>query len=146
MRDTLDRDAIARMLDDLSRADLGDPRRIARAVQVVKRLASAPGASLPEAMVTDAELEGAYRLFNNDRISFEQLFDAHALGTAERARDCELVLAIHDTTDCVFRHADPEEVGYLNTGKPGFPLHLSLLIDTADWRRPLGLTHAEIRR
>jgi Transposase DNA-binding/Transposase DDE domain len=146
MSETLDRDAIARMIDDLSRADLGDPRRIQRAQQVARRLASAPGATIPEAMVTDAELEGAYRLFNNDRVSFEQLFDAHALGTADRASDRKLVLAIHDTTDCVFRHADPEEVGYLNTGKPGFPLHLSLLVDTADWRRPLGLTHAEIRR
>jgi hypothetical protein len=56
----------------------------------------------------------------------------------------EVVLAIHDTTTCTFRHADPEEVGYLNTGKPGFPLHLTLLVDTGEWRRPLGLTHAEI--
>ena len=146
MRGRLQDDAIARMIDDLSRADLGDPRRIARAQQVATRLAASPSASLPDAMVTDAELEGAYRLFGNERISFEQLFDAHAQGTAERARERELVLAIHDTTECVFRHADPDEVGYLNTGKPGFPLHLSLLVDTADWRRPLGLTHAEFRR
>lgn len=132
------------MLDDLSRADLGDPRRVARAQAVVERLAGRPDGSLPDAMVTDAELEGAYRLFSNERVSFEQLFDAHASGTAERARDSKLVLAIHDTTSCTFRHADPEEVGYLNTGKPGFPLHLSLLVDTQQWRRPLGLTHAEV--
>jgi hypothetical protein len=144
MAERLAGDAITRMLDDLSRADLGDPRRVARAQAVVKRLAAMPDGSLPDAMVTDAELEGAYRLFNNERVSFEQLFDAHALGTAERVRDSKLVLAIHDTTSCMFRHADPGEVGYLNTGKPGFPLHLSLLVDTQQWRRPLGLTHAEV--
>lgn len=146
MRERLQSEAIVRLLEDLSRADLGDPRRSARAQQVVARMASAPAASLPDAMVTDAELEGAYRLFNNERVSFEQLFDAHAAGAVDRARDCELLLAIHDTTECAFRHADPEEVGYLNTGKAGFPLHMSLLVDTADWRRPLGLTHAEFRR
>src|SRR5919197_3800124 len=143
MPERLESDAIARMLDDLSRADLGDPRRVARAQAVVERLAARPDASLPDAMVTDAELEGAYRLFSNERVSFERLFDAHALGTAERARASKLVLALHDTTSCTFRHADPEEVGYLNTGKPGFPLHLTLLVDTEQWRRPFGLTHAE---
>jgi Transposase DNA-binding len=144
MAEHLEEDAVARMLEDLSRADLGDPRRVSRAQMVLERLATKPDASLPDALVTDAELEGAYRLFGNERVSFERLFDAHALGTAERARDSKLVLAIHDTTQCVFPHADPEEVGYLNTGKPGFPLHLTLLVDTKEWRRPLGLMHAEV--
>src|SRR5215468_3073946 len=144
MAERLEGDAIARMLDDLSRADLGDPRRVVRAQQILERLAAAPDASLPAALVTDAELEGAYRLFSNDAVSFERILDAHALGTAERARGSKLVLAIHDTTSCMFRHADPEEVGYLNTGKPGFPLHMTLLVDTREWRRPLGLTHAEV--
>jgi Transposase DNA-binding/Transposase DDE domain len=144
MSERLDESAIARMVDALSRADLGDPRRVARAQQMVSRMAEAPDASLPKAMVTDAELEGAYRLFSNEQVSFEQLFDAHASSTAERARDCSQVLAIHDTTTCAFRHADAREVGYLNTGKPGFLLHLTLLVDTRQWRRPLGLTHAEV--
>jgi hypothetical protein len=144
MVERLDGEAIARMMADLSRADLGDPRRVARAQQVVERLATKPDGSLPDALVTAAELEGAYRLFGNAQVSFERLFDAHALGTAERARGAAVVLAIHDTTHCQFRHADPAEVGYLNTGKPGFPLHLTLLVDTQEWRRPLGLTHAEV--
>jgi hypothetical protein len=144
MTERLESDAIARLLDDLSRADLGDPRRVLRAQLVVQRLAAKPDASLPDALVTDAELEGAYRLFGNDQVSFEHLFDAHAAGTAERVRGSELVLAIHDTTHCTFPHADPKEVGYLNTGKPGFPLHMTLLVDTREWHRPLGLTHAEV--
>jgi len=144
MPERLESDAIAQMLEDLGRVDLGDPRRLARVQSVVERMAMAPNASLPDAMVTDAELEGAYRLFSNERVSFEQLFDAHAIGTAERAQGSKLVLAIHDTTSCQFRHADPTEVGYLNTGKPGFPLHMTLLVDTQEWRRPLGLTHAEV--
>lgn len=144
MPERLGNDAIGRMVEDLGRADLGDPRRVARAQAVAERLAAKPDASLPDAMGSDSELEGAYRLFSNDHVSFEQLFDAHAIGAAERARGLKLVLAIHDTTTCIFRHADPKEVGYLPTGKPGFPLHLTLLVSTQDWRRPLGLSHAEI--
>lgn len=144
MPERLESDAIARVVGDIARADLGDPRRVARAQAVIARMAGSPDASLPDALVTEAELEGAYRLFNNEHVTFETLFDAHALATVERAHGAGLVLAIHDTTPCTFRHADPEEVGYLNTGKPGFPLHLTLLVDTREWRRPLGLTHAEI--
>lgn len=97
-------------------------------------------------MTTDAELEGAYRLFSNAHVSFEQLFGSHVRGTVERAENCKTVLALHDTTECAFGHADPDEVGYLSTGQAGFSLHLTLLVDTHDWRRPLGLSHGEIRR
>jgi hypothetical protein len=111
------------------------------------RLARNPRESLPSAMVTAAELEGAYRLFNNDEVSFEALLEAHTDAVAERAAGRGVVLAIHDTTTCRFRHADAETVGYLPTGKPGFLLHLTLLVDTADWQRPLGMVHGEpIRR
>ncbi len=40
-------------------------------------------------------------------------------------------------------HLDPREIGYLTTGKAGFPLHLSLVLDAESWRRPLGIIHAE---
>src|SRR5919201_4256141 len=147
MRQKLGGDAIARLMADLAGAELGDPRRVARAQLVTERLAKNPRESLPTALVTDAELEGAYRFFNNDEITFEQLLDGHADAVAERAVGREVVLAVHDTTTCSFPHADPDEVGYLSTGKAGLLLHLTLLVDTHDWRRPLGIVHGEpIRR
>jgi hypothetical protein len=147
MRDELRGDAIARLMADLAGAELGDPRRVARAQRVTERLAKSPQESLPTALVTDAELEAAYRFFNNDEVTFEQLLAAHADAVAERAASRKVVLAIHDTTTCAFPHADPEEVGYLPTGKAGLLLHLTLLVDTQDWRRPLGIVHGEpIRR
>jgi Transposase DNA-binding/Transposase DDE domain len=146
MRQRLAEEAIARLVNDVSRGDLGDPRRTARAQQVLRRLAASPGASLPDAMTTDAELEGAYRLFSNAHVSFEQLLGTHVRGTIERAETCKTVLALHDTTECAFGHADPDEIGYLSTGQAGFSLHLTLLVDTHEWQRPLGLSHGEIRR
>jgi hypothetical protein len=143
MNQPLDRPAVARIVDDLGRAELGDPRRVARAQQIAARLAAKPSASLPKALVTDAELEGAYRFFSNEQVGFDALIEAHAAGTVERACGSNVVLAIHDTTTCQFPHADPREVGYLSTGKAGFLLHLALLVDTREWRRPLGIIHAE---
>jgi hypothetical protein len=143
MATRLDGDAVARILNDLDKADLGDPRRTARAKAISERLAAMPNESLPTAMGTDAELEGAYRFFSNEQVSFEDLFEPHAMSAAKRAAGAGVVLAVHDTTQCQFAHADAEEVGYLNTGQPGFLLHMSLLLDTRDWRRPLGLVHAE---
>lgn len=143
MAERVEADAIARMRRDLGQADLGDPRRVVRAQQIIERLAGAPSASLPKALVTTAELEGAYRFFNNEHVTFDELLASHARGTAERARGAKVVLAIHDTTTCSFSHADPREVGYLSTGKAGFLLHLALLVDTRDWRRPLGIAHGE---
>jgi hypothetical protein len=134
---------MARVLDDLSGANLGDPRRVLRAQQIAGRLAADPATSLPNALKSDAELEGAYRFFNNPRVTFDDLLESHALGTVERARGSGLVLAIHDTTNCKFPHADPAAVGYTNTGKAGFLLHLTLLVDTQEWKRPLGIVHGE---
>lgn len=143
MTDRLDGDAVTRILRDLERTNLGDPRRTARARAIGERLAVMPNESLPAVLGTSAELEGAYRFFSNEHVTFDDLLEPHATSTAERARGAGVVLAVHDTTACQFAHADPEEVGYLNTGKAGFLLHISLLLDTRTWRRPLGVVHAE---
>lgn len=144
MTDRLDDSAVQRILGDLSRAELGDKRRAARLQQVAGRLAENPSASLPDALVTDAELEGAYRLFNNDEVTFEKIVDAQATATCERAGEAGLVAVIHDTTPAQASHADPSEVGYLNTGKPGVLLHVSLVVDLKKtFKQPLGIGHAE---
>lgn len=110
------------------------------------RLARHPGESLPTAMMTEAELEAAYRFFSNESVTFEALLEAHASSVVDRLKE-DVVLAVHDTTNCRFGHADPREVGFLQTGKAGFLLHYALLVSSAQWKRPLGVVHAEtIRR
>ena len=111
--------------------------------KVVARITQAPSAPLPVAMGTSAELEGAYRIINNPHVTFDALLAAHAEATRVRAETAGKVLVIHDTTPCSFPQLDPREIGYLTTGKAGFPLHLSLVLDAESWRRPLGVIHAE---
>jgi hypothetical protein len=123
-------------------AELGDPRRSERAARVAEKLARNPQLSIPDAVGTAAELEGAYRLMNNERVTMEALHASHAKETAARAREHGVVLAISDTTPCGFAHADPQDVGYLSTGKAGFYLHYTLVV-TPHELRPLGVSYVE---
>jgi len=135
--------SIERVVQDLSRAKLGDPRRTNRVCKVVEKLARRPSVPLPAALVKEAEIEGAYRLMNNRRVTFDALVAAHVEGTKQRAEEAGDVLVVHDTTDCSFPELDPNEVGYLQTGKAGFRLHVALVLDARNWRRPLGVISAE---
>jgi hypothetical protein len=139
----LSRSSVERVASVFEGVDLGDPRRVQRLTETVRKLAGHPDATLPEALGSDAALEGAYRLANNERVSFDVLNAAHAEVTAKRARKAGKVVAIHDTTTCQFGHADPEEVGYLNTGKAGFMAHYTLVVNANGSRRPLGITYLE---
>lgn len=136
-------DAVVRVANQLGQADLGDPRRSRRLARVAAKVAQAPSLSLPLALETDAEVQGAYRLMNNRRVTFEAVLAPHIDAAVENARAVREVLLIHDTTECSFPNLDPKEIGYLQTGKAGFRLHFTLAVDADTWRRPLGVVHAE---
>lgn len=122
--------------------DLGDPRRARRVIRTVTNLASKPEASFPEAMGSEADIEGAYRLMNSGRVTMEELNDSHAEITARRAAEAKVVLAIHDSTTFEFPHGDPETIGYTNNGKAGFMGHYTLVVSKND-KQPLGVVHLE---
>ena len=139
----LPNDSVARVTGALAKADLGHGARVKRARKVLAKVAKRPSASLPAALGVEAEIQAAYRFFNSRHVSFSSLLKPHFEETAKRARRSGDVLVLHDTTDASFPHLDPREIGYLPTGKAGFLLHLSLVLDGREWRRPLGLVHAE---
>ena len=135
--------AVDRVVDELAVAELGDRRRTDRLSRIVAKLARTPAASLPAGLGNDAEVQAAYRLMNNEEVTFESVLAPHIKATAERAARVRNVLVLHDTTDCSFPALDPTEIGYLQTGKAGFRLHLSLVVDADTWRRPVGVINAE---
>jgi hypothetical protein len=139
----LPKSSVDRIVSVFDGVELGDPRRTERLKKTVRKLSRQPQAVLPEAMGSEAELEGAYRFMNSEHVSFDSLNEAHARATANRARAAGKVLAIHDTTTCAFSHADAADVGYLNTGKAGFMAHYSLVVSADGSRRPLGVTNLE---
>jgi hypothetical protein len=136
-------DCVARIVGEHLGATLGDERRMRRLLQVVEKMARDPGLSLPKALGSDAAVQGCYRLMNNPEVTFEAVHASHAAATAARAAEAQRVLLLHDTTSCTFRNLDPEELGYLPTGHAGFLLHVGLVLAADEWKRPLGVIHAE---
>lgn len=139
----LPHDSVDRILTAFASVDLGDPRRAERLENTLRRLAESPRSTIPDAMGSEAELEGAYRFFRSPHVTLEALTVAHAEATAARARRVGRVLAIHDTTTCEFAHADPAEVGYLSTGNAGFFAHYTLIVADDGSQRPLGVANTE---
>jgi hypothetical protein len=139
----LDDAAVERIAREFEDIDLGDSRRTRRAVRVAGAMAKHPRESLPSALETDGELQAAYRLVNNEQVDFDDLLAGHRDNTVDRAREAGSVLVLHDTTVCVYEHADPKEIGYLPTGKAGIFVHTALVVDAHRQRRPLGVVHAE---
>jgi len=67
-----------------------------------KILAQRPGESLPNIMST-GELEGAYRLLNNEHVSWRDMLQPHVQGTRKRVVEQEGgdVLVVHDSHPAV---------------------------------------------
>jgi hypothetical protein len=139
----LDEATVTRIAREFAKLDLGDPRRTQRVVSMVTAMARRPGQSLPTALGNEASLEGAYRLFNNEHVDYDDLLAEHRDRTVDRAKAAGEVLVLHDTTTCTFEHANPREIGYLPTGKAGLFAHVCLVIDAQRHRRPLGVLHVE---
>lgn len=136
-------ESVGRVVEEFAELDLGDPRRTLRVMKLVAAMARHPQESLPSATGTEAELEAAYRLLNNENVQYDDLLAEHRDRTIARAEKAGEVLVLHDTTTCTFEHADPNEIGYLPTGKAGFFVHASLVVDAQRHRRPLGVLHVE---
>ena len=64
--------------------------------------AESDAASLANALEDEASLEAAYRLLNNEAVSWQDLMSGHVQATLERAHWVGQCLAIHDTTEFVF--------------------------------------------
>lgn len=126
------------------RADLGDPRRVRRAVGLSENLARNPQVALTKVWATHRELEAAYRFFRNKTTGFSPLMEAIQLSTRELALKTKCVLVLHDTTDVTCPAAEVEEVGCLPTGKPGFYVHHAFCVSADAENRPLGMLWSEV--
>lgn len=107
--------------EEFQGADLGHQLRSDRLSKMAERLAHRPGSSLPEAMVSEAELEGAYRWLNSVAIKAAEVHQAHAEATVERCSHIPRVLLIHDTTAFTFGGQSRRRgLGKLSDGGQGF--------------------------
>ena len=127
------------IVEEFEGADLGDERRTGRLLKVVTAVARQPDKSFPQIAAGEAELEALYRLLGNSAVTLDRVLLPHRIRTAERAEEAREVVVLHDTTELEVPHADPKEVGFLQTGRPGFYGHVSFVVSADGERRPLGV-------
>lgn len=132
---------LSSLTDEMAAADFGDVRLTRRMCEVVEALAARPTESLPKALRSEAALEGAYRFFDNERVTSERILEPHILATVERCRVARTVLAIHDTTQFDFgEEISRRGLGPLRgNGGNGFFGHFTIAIGADEERQPLGL-------
>ncbi len=85
--------------DEVQGAALGDQRLTKRLGKVIEELGAKPTMSVPAATRRRAEMEAAYRFFDNDKVSPEKILQPHIEATRERISQAEVVLLVQDTTD-----------------------------------------------
>ena len=85
--------------DEMQTASLPDKRLDDRLREVLGQLASRPTASIPAACGGRAEMEAAYRLFDNDSVAFDDIMAPHQDATRRRMAAQAVVIFAQDTTD-----------------------------------------------
>ena len=85
--------------DEVRDAVLGDQRLTKRLCKVIEQLGAKPTMSVPAATDGRAEMEAAYRFFDNDKVSPEKILRPHVEATRERISQVETALLVQDTTD-----------------------------------------------
>ena len=87
------------LLDEVRGAEFGDQRLTKRLGKVVEELGAKPTMSVPAATHGRAEMEAAYRFFDNLKVTPEKILQPHIDATRERISQVGVVLLVQDTTE-----------------------------------------------
>lgn len=114
--------------EQFGECNLGDRRRTKRAVTFAAQVAANPSGSTPHQTPSWSDCKAAYRLFDQDDVTFARLAEPHWRQTRQRATGHSLLLG--DTTEIEFGiHRKVTGLGPTgNGGGRGFFLHSSMLV------------------
>jgi hypothetical protein len=100
--------------DELLGIDLGDKRLNKRSIQVIEALAANPEASINASCGGWSDTLAAYRFFDNEAVTPEQIMLPHAEATQRRMREHPVVLIVQDTTELDYTPHPPKDARCLN--------------------------------
>ena len=89
----------ATLKDEVRDADLGDERLNKRLGKIIEQLGASPTLSIPAATDGRAEMEAAYRFFDNNNVTPQKILQPHIDATLETIAQCERVVLVQDTTE-----------------------------------------------
>lgn len=116
--------------------ELGDRRRTTRLIKVAEQAAARPDGSTPEQTESWGDCKAAYRLFDQDDVTFAEIIRPHCAQTRSLCRPGDVKLIINDTTEVDYGYSR-RATGLGPTGNGfgrGFFLHSALMLDAADGR------------
>jgi hypothetical protein len=124
--------------DEMAMADFGDERLDARAAILLSAMGNRPNLSIPAACGGHAEMQAAYRFFDNDKVTFAQVLAPHIERTLQRMVQQPVVLLVQDTTEIDLTRPQQQVAGAgeLDGSRRGILLH-EMQAFTADGM-PLG--------
>jgi hypothetical protein len=110
--------------------ELGNKSRTKRLLRVASNMLDRPEESLPQQNVLWADLKAAYRLFQQEDVTFDAVSDVHWQRTRQTAPGRYLLIS--DTTDIDhYTHEATEGLGMLGDGQGrGLQLHSCLMYGT----------------
>ncbi len=103
------------IVEELRGIDMGDQRLNRRSERVIEALAADPEASVNGACDGRSDTLAAYRFFNNDAVTPEQILQPHREATQRRMREQPVVLIVQDTTELDFTKHPTDDARCLNT-------------------------------
>ncbi|NQT19235.1 MAG: IS4 family transposase [Planctomycetes bacterium] len=138
--------------EEFADVDLGDQRLNARLARICESFSESPESPINQACEDWAETKAAYRFFQNKKADVREILAAHRRKTVARASRHETVLAIQDTSYCVYSsHPKTEGLGRMSLKKGknvekiysnGLVMHTCLAVTTGGL--PLGLLAQKI--
>ena len=87
---------------EFEKVSLGDPRLDRRLIKLAEQLSGNLQVPISHATGDWASAQGAYRLFDNDKVGAKEIFAPHQERTKERISHEDFILAIQDTTYLTF--------------------------------------------
>lgn len=111
--------------EEVDVADLGDERLDARLELLLSALGSRPHLSIPAACGGRAEMEAAYRFFDNAKVTFDKVLQPHVARTVQRLAEQKVALLVQDTSEIDLTRPEQDVVGVgdLDGVRRGFLLH-----------------------
>lgn len=131
--------------EEFGRVRFYDPRLKQRLYQIAQDFAGCSQGPIPERCQTKARTMGAYRFFQNPRVSMDVLLTAHTEATIDRIRQRRIVLVPQDTTSLNYStHPMKEGLGPIGTQRMdavGLLLHDTMAF--SEQGTPLGIVDAQ---